>query len=127
MDHRCHLNDQILLQGREGRPIHDIGAKAQRLVHRALVAVIDSGLGKVFLLDCTFEVLDEYETDTSYCSIYMDDEARNIYCFTQEGVKMEKKGESMTVTRNRSLKKKKDETIMAWVLNGVFGKINMCL
>lgn len=52
------------------------------------VAVIDWGLGKVILLNKSFEVLGEYTTDTSYCGIYLDEKATNIYCFTQNGIKV---------------------------------------
>lgn len=52
------------------------------------VAVIDWGTGKVTLLDRQFEVLGKYETNTSYCAIYLNQAATAIYCFTQDGVKV---------------------------------------
>lgn len=52
------------------------------------IAVIDWGTGKVSVLDKEFEVVDEYETNTTYCTIYLNNDATKIYCFTQNGVKV---------------------------------------
>lgn len=52
------------------------------------IAVIDWAYGDVTLLDCTFEVIQEYKTWTAYCAVYLDEAAENIYCFTQNGVKV---------------------------------------
>lgn len=52
------------------------------------IAVIDWAYGDVTLLDGTFEVLADYETWTSYCAVYLDEAVANIYCFTQNGVKV---------------------------------------
>ena len=51
------------------------------------IAINDWGLGKVTILDKNFKVLKEYETNTTYCSIYLNEDATKIYCFTQQGVK----------------------------------------
>ena len=52
------------------------------------VVVMDWGLGTVSVLNKDFEVIDKYETNTSYCSIYLNTEATKIYCFTRDGVKV---------------------------------------
>ncbi len=52
------------------------------------IAVIDWGTGRVTLLNRYLEVLEEYQTNTSYCAVYLNQKAANIYCFTQEGVKV---------------------------------------
>lgn len=51
------------------------------------IAINDWGLGKVTILDKNFKVIKEYETNTSYCSIYLNEDATKIHCFTQQGVK----------------------------------------
>ncbi|MBR2046526.1 MAG: hypothetical protein IJ958_10420 [Agathobacter sp.] len=69
------------------------------------IAVTDWGTGQVTILDSAFEELSHHETETIYCSIYLNEDASNIYCFTQEEIKVIEvaSGDTTTLLENATI------------------------
>ena len=69
------------------------------------VVVADWGTGQVTILNNEFEVESQHETETYYCSIYLNEDASKIYCFTQEEIKVieVKSGNTSTLLENATI------------------------